>query len=174
MGELDNTIVIFTSDNGASREGEVEGTTGYFVHLLGETDLEADLARIDGIGGPTSIPHYPRGWAMACDTPFRLYKINTHAGGHQVPLIFNVAAAPSAAPGSWRDQYTYVTDMLPTLLELCGLSSAGRAQRPRTQADGRRELRAGARRSRRAAGTTASSTPRWSATAASTATGGRS
>ena len=43
LGELDNTIVLFTSDNGASREGEVEGTTGYYVHLLGETDVAADL-----------------------------------------------------------------------------------------------------------------------------------
>ena len=123
MGELDNTIIIFTSDNGASREGEVEGTTGYFVHLLGETDLEADLARIDGIGGPTSVPHYPRGWAMACGTPFRLYKINTHAGGHQVPMIMRLPATLAAGPGSMRSQYTYVTDMLPTLLELCGLEA---------------------------------------------------
>jgi len=122
LGELDNTVIIFTSDNGASREGEVEGTTGYFVHLLGETDLAADLARIDSIGGPTSIPHYPRGFAMACGTPFRLYKINTHAGGHQVPMIISTPASAGAAePGSWRDQYTYVTDMLPTLLDLCGI-----------------------------------------------------
>jgi arylsulfatase len=99
----------------------VEGTTGYFVHLLGETDLAADLARIDGIGGPTSIPHYPRGFAMACGTPFRLYKINTHAGGHQVPFIVGGPAGFDGA-GSWRDQYTYVTDLAPTLLELCGLT----------------------------------------------------
>ncbi|MFN8052693.1 MAG: arylsulfatase [Acidimicrobiales bacterium] len=121
LGEWDNTIVIFTSDNGASREGEVEGTTGYFVHLLGQTDLAADLARIDEIGGPTTIPHYPRGFAMACGTPFRLYKINTHAGGHQVPMIIR-APGHLTDPGAWRDQYTYVTDMAPTLLELCGLA----------------------------------------------------
>ena len=124
--ELDHTVIVFTSDNGASREGEVEGTTGYFVHLLGQTDLAADLARIDSIGGPTSIPHYPRGFAMACGTPFRLYKINTHAGGHQVPMIVGgpvVADVPGpSGAGTWRDQYTYVTDLAPTLLELCGLT----------------------------------------------------
>ncbi len=137
MGELDDTIVVFTSDNGASREGEVEGTTGYYVHLLGATDVDADLARIDGIGGPTSIPHYPRGWAMACGTPFRLYKINTHAGGHQVPLIVRGPDRLGlAAPGSWRGQYTYVTDVLPTLLELTGLEAPserqGRPAKPMT------------------------------------------
>ena len=123
--ELDHTVIVFTSDNGASREGEVEGTTGYFVHLLGQTDLAADLARIDSIGGPTSIPHYPRGFAMACGTPFRLYKINTHAGGHQVPFIVGGAVdaiGPDVPTGGWRDQYTYVTDLAPTLLELCGLT----------------------------------------------------
>ena len=121
MGEWDNTIVVFTSDNGASREGEVEGTTGYFVHLLGETDPAADLARLDEIGGPTTTPHYPRGWAMACNTPFRLYKINTHAGGHQVPMLFSWPERLQAA-GDLRTQYLHVTDVFPTLAELCGVT----------------------------------------------------
>ncbi len=122
MGELDNTIIFFTSDNGASREGEVEGTTGYYVHLLGETDVDADLARIDEIGGPTTIPHYPRGWAMACNTPFRLYKINTHAGGHQVSTVLSWPAR-FAGGGELRRQYLHVTDVMPTLLELAGIEA---------------------------------------------------
>ena len=122
MGELDNTIIFFTSDNGASREGEVEGTTGYYVHLLGETDTDADLARIDEIGGPTTIPHYPRGWAMACNTPFRLYKINTHAGGHQVSTILSWPQR-FAGGGELRRQYLHVTDVMPTLLELAGIDA---------------------------------------------------
>jgi arylsulfatase A-like enzyme len=120
MGELDNTVVLFTSDNGASREGEVEGTTGYFQHLLGSTDLEADLARLDEIGGPTTTPHYPRGWAMASGTPFRLYKINTHAGGHSVPMILS---GPGVPGGQLRRQFAHVTDVLPTLLEVLDLEA---------------------------------------------------
>lgn len=122
MGELDNTIILFTSDNGASREGEVEGTTGYYVHLLGETDVAADLARIDEIGGPTTIPHYPRGWAMACNTPFRHYKINTHAGGHQVSTLMSWPAG-FAGGGDIRRQYVHVTDVMPTLLDLAGIAA---------------------------------------------------
>ena len=87
LGERDNTIVIFTSDNGASREGESVGTTSYYVHLLQGDDVDADHARLDLIGGPQTTPHYPRGWAMASNTPWRLYKINTHAGGHSTPCI---------------------------------------------------------------------------------------
>ena len=115
MGELDNTIILFTSDNGASREGEAEGTTGYYQHLLGATDLDADLARLDEIGGPTTTPHYPRGWAMASGTPFRLYKINTHQGGHSVPMILR---GPGVPQGELRRQFAHVTDVLPTLLDL--------------------------------------------------------
>ncbi|MDB5694423.1 MAG: arylsulfatase family protein [Alphaproteobacteria bacterium] len=117
LGELDNTIVLFTSDNGASREGEASGTTAYYQHLLGTTDLDADLSRLDEIGGPTTTPHYPRGWAMASGTPFRLYKINTHAGGHSVPMVL---AGPGIGEGM-RRQFAHVTDVLPTLLDLLEL-----------------------------------------------------
>lgn len=120
LGELDNTIFLFTSDNGASREGEAEGTTAYYSHLLGTVDTAADLARIDEVGGPTTTPHYPRGWAMASGTPFRLYKINTHAGGHSVPMLM-AGPGVDADPGGVRRQWTHVTDVLPTLLDLLGL-----------------------------------------------------
>jgi arylsulfatase A-like enzyme len=120
LGELDNTIFVFTSDNGASREGEAIGTSAYYVHLLQGDNLEADLARIDDIGGPTTTPHYPRGWAMVGNAPFRLYKLNTHAGGHSVPFVLSWPAGLADA-GGWRRQYTHVTDVLPTLLDLLGL-----------------------------------------------------
>ena len=70
-------------------------------------------------GGPQSWPHYPRGWAMAGNTPFRLYKVNTHAGGHQVPFIISWPKGISDG-GERRAQYAHVTDLLPTILELAG------------------------------------------------------
>ncbi|CAB4993054.1 MAG: sulfatase-like hydrolase/transferase [Actinobacteria bacterium] len=129
LDELDNTIFIFTSDNGASREGEEVGTTSYYVHLMQGNDVEADHARLDLIGGPQTTPHYPRGWAMASNTPFRLYKINTHQGGHSVPFI---VSWPDGLPsdGSMRDQWGHVSDLLPTLIDVVdGVA-------PTTQADG--------------------------------------
>ncbi|MBM3674805.1 MAG: arylsulfatase [Actinobacteria bacterium] len=120
VGVRENTIFVFLSDNGASREGEGTGTTAYYVHLLQGDDVDADLARIDEIGGPTTTPHYPRGWAMASGTPFRLYKINAHQGGHSVPFIWSWPAGLPAR-GELRTQYQYVTGLLPTLLELVGV-----------------------------------------------------
>ncbi len=94
LGVAEDTIVLFLSDNGASREGEAGGTTSYFRTLVSTnvTDLEdraLDRSRIELAGGPRALVHYPRGWAMASNTPFRLYKINTHAGGHSVPFILH-------------------------------------------------------------------------------------
>ncbi|MCU1497140.1 MAG: arylsulfatase family protein [Acidimicrobiales bacterium] len=124
LGEADNTIFVFLSDNGASREGEAGGTTSYFRTLVSKnvTDLEDqqfDRDRIDLAGGPQALVHYPRGWAMASNTPFRLYKINTHAGGHSVPFIFHWPAGQRDA--GRRDQWAHVTDLLPTLCELAGV-----------------------------------------------------
>lgn len=135
MGELDNTIVIFTSDNGASREGEMVGTSAYMVHLTAGDDIDTDFERFDLIGGPQTSPHYPRGWAMAGNTPFRLYKINTHAGGHTVPFLFSWNAGRLNS-GEMRRQYSHVSDIFPTLLELIGISAPttrnGTDVKPRT------------------------------------------
>lgn len=140
-GEWDNTIVLFTSDNGASREGENVGGSQYFELVAARhgdrsgDNLADDCARIDIMGGPQTLPHYPRGWAMVGNTPFRLYKINTHAGGHQVPMILSWPAGGIGAGGAggsdgaggseqranFRRQYLHVTDVLPTLCEMVGL-----------------------------------------------------
>ncbi|WP_420639621.1 arylsulfatase [Candidatus Poriferisocius sp.] len=121
LGEWDNTLVLFTSDNGASREGEDTGCSQYFEILSPTTgDVAVDHARLDLLGGPQTLAHYPRGWAMAGNTPFRLYKCNTHAGGHQVAMI---SSWPDglADPGGLRRQYLHITDVLPTVLDVVGL-----------------------------------------------------
>ena len=71
----------------ARARARTNGTTPYFRTLGLQTggrtefdDVDVDHARLDLIGGPQTLPHYPRGWAMVSNTPFRLYKINTHAG----------------------------------------------------------------------------------------------
>ncbi len=127
MGEWDNTVVLFTSDNGASREGQECGTSSYFRTLIANArgsspfdDLAVDFERIGIMGGPQTLPHYPMGWAMVSGTPFRLYKINTHQGGHQVPCIFSKGKGLRNG-GELRTQYQHVTDLLPTILDLVNI-----------------------------------------------------
>jgi len=123
-GQWENTIVVYLSDNGASREGEATGTTNYFAHLAGAPDTVArDAERLDLIGGPQTMSHYPRGWAMAGNTPFRMYKRHTHAGGIQVPCIVQWPAGLAHQAGTIRRQYAHCIDLLPTVLELAGLSA---------------------------------------------------
>ncbi|MCS0634850.1 arylsulfatase [Streptomyces sp. LP05-1] len=144
LGELDNTVVVFTSDNGGSGEGGAEGTRSYFSRFAHHPRLPGDwVADVDRdpelIGGPRSTVHYPRGWAMASNTPFRLYKRHTYAGGVRVPFVLSWPAGLHRAPDDdgVRTQYQYVTDLAPTLLELTGVRRpAERAGRPVQEEDG--------------------------------------
>ncbi|MBW3664986.1 MAG: arylsulfatase [Actinobacteria bacterium] len=123
LDEWENTLLVFTSDNGASREGGLTGTTTYFTHLGGEVEVSRDLARLDLIGGPQTVSHYPQGWAMACNTPYRLYKLNTHQGGRHVPAIVSWPARWRDQAGSIRWQYAHLSDVLPTVLDVVGVDA---------------------------------------------------
>ncbi len=73
LGQLDNTLILLLSDNGASQEGGPFGVMHemkYFNFLV-ETPDEA-VERIDDIGGPHSHANYPWGWAQAGNTPVQV------------------------------------------------------------------------------------------------------
>ncbi len=118
QGELDNTIVMVISDNGASAEGGPTGTTNeaQFFNNAQET-LEESLAVIDQIGGPNHFNHYPWGWTWAGNTPFRRWKRETYRGGSCDPFIVSWPAGVRAR-GEIRPQYAHIIDMVPTVLDL--------------------------------------------------------
>ena len=125
MGQLDNTILLVLADNGASQEGGPFGVMHemkFFNGILESPD-EA-IERIDDIGGPRSHTNYPWGWAQCGNSPFKWYKQNTHEGGVHVPLVFHWPKGLNEdQAGSLRNQFVNVSDIVPTIYELIGISA---------------------------------------------------
>lgn len=122
-GELDNTLIFcILGDNGASAEGGLEGTFSELASLLGvQLGLESTLKRIDEIGGPSSEPHVPVGWAWAMDAPFQWTKqVASHYGGTRNPLIVHWPKGIKAK-GELRTQWHHCIDIVPTILEACNI-----------------------------------------------------
>lgn len=120
-GQLDNTLVIYCADNGASGEGSPNGSVNEGKFINGYPDLiEDNLAMIDDLGTANSYGHYPTGWAVAFSTPFRMFKRYTYQGGICDPLVVSWPKG-IAARGEVRSQYHHSTDIVPTILEACGV-----------------------------------------------------
>ena len=123
IGELDNTILILLSDNGASQEGGPLGVMHEMKYFNGILEKpEEAIERIEDIGGPHSHTNYPWGWAQAGNTPFKWYKQNTHEGGVHVPFIIHwPEGIDDSQNGQLRDQFVNVSDIAPTIYELLGV-----------------------------------------------------
>ncbi|GAA1979417.1 arylsulfatase [Microbacterium pumilum] len=116
-GELDNTILVMISDNGASGEGGPNGSVNENDFFNSVPSLMADnLKQIEILGSPATYNHYPTGWALAFNTPFKLFKRHTWEGGVCDPMLVHWPAG-IRAKGELRDQYAHVTDIVPTVFE---------------------------------------------------------
>jgi len=121
LGELENTLIMVISDNGASAEGGPTGTTNeaqFFNNA--QEPIEESLKLIDEIGGPKHFNHYPWGWTWAGNTPFRRWKRETYRGGACDPFIVSWPKGIKSR-GDVRPQYAHIIDMVPTVLDLLGL-----------------------------------------------------
>jgi arylsulfatase len=123
LGELDNTLILLMSDNGASQEGGPFGILHEMKFFNGILEVPDEaVKRLDDIGGPSSHSNYPWGWAQAGNTPFKWYKQNTHEGGVHVPLVAHWPKGITSK-GEVRHQFHYVTDITPTILEVTGAAA---------------------------------------------------
>ncbi len=137
IDKLDNTVIVFLSDNGASGEGGKQGRFNFFSGLDVTSEFEDEyqyaLEHIDEIGSVSSFSNYPTGWANAGNTPFSWYKFWAYEGGIQDPLIIRYPDNISA-PGKVRNQYMHISDITPTILDIMGvdkpMSIKGVAQKP--------------------------------------------
>jgi len=116
IGELDNTLIFVTSDNGASGEGGLAGTFNETYVLNGlQTPFDANIRHLDRWGQWDTYPHYHAGWAMAGNTPFRYFKQSEHRGGQADALVVSWPDGIKAK-GEIRSQYHHITDIAPTIL----------------------------------------------------------
>ncbi|MBM4091864.1 MAG: arylsulfatase [Planctomycetes bacterium] len=101
-GELDNTLILFFSDNGACP---------YDRRSVGidREPFEPDVTWSDSTG-----------WAWARNTPFRYYKQNQFEGGIATPAVVHWPAGLKTAPGSLVHSPAHLVDVLPTLAEIAG------------------------------------------------------
>ena len=120
-GDLDDTLVLVLSDNGASAEGSQTGTINEPHAWLGQAEgVTEALRHLDELGGQRAFNHYPWGWAWAGNTPLQLWKRYAWLGGVRTPLI---ASWPGriAGPGAVRSQFCHAVDLFATVLEAAGV-----------------------------------------------------
>jgi arylsulfatase A-like enzyme len=124
-GELENTLVVLVSDNGASGEGGPDGSVNENKFFNGIPDsMEENLRYLDELGSPATYNHYPVGWAWAFNTPFKMWKRYNFEGGVADAMIVSWPKGIQAK-GQIRHQFCHATDIAPTIYDCLGLEMPG-------------------------------------------------
>ena len=113
IGELENTIVLFLSDNGSNPWSNTEypgNGDGVYLSQFNNS--------ISNIGNPTSHTAYGIGWASASSGPLDYFKMTSGEGGIRTPLIIS---GPGVSKEIINNEFIYVTDIMPTLLDMAGV-----------------------------------------------------
>lgn len=124
-GELDNTFVLFMSDNGA------EGVMLEALPVMGSESTMADVLNnfydnsLDNIGSKSSFTWYGPRWASAATAPSRGWKAWPTEGGIRCPCIVRYPGFQNA-PSAITHTFTTVMDILPTVLDLAGVQHPGK------------------------------------------------
>jgi len=112
-GQLDNTLILFFSDNGACAEWKPFG----FDIQSGPDNILHEGEALNTMGLPGTYHSYGSAWANASNTPLRLYKHYTAEGGISTPCIVHWPGGGIPA-GALRHEPAHIVDVLPTFLEL--------------------------------------------------------
>jgi arylsulfatase len=113
LGQLDNTMIVFLSDNGGCHENPVPTDAPWAIHPT------------DGLpGGERSFPSYGPPWANVSNAPFGYFKSYLHEGGIATPLIVRY---PSKVPSGMVNTQTvgHIMDLMPTFMQLANVLDTG-------------------------------------------------
>lgn len=130
--QLDNTLILFTTDNGACAEWEpfgfdlnpkdylkVKPGRGINTYTNPKPNHLHKGEELAAMGGPNSLFSYGSAWANLSNTPLRLYKHYAHEGGIRSPMIVHWPKGIDD-PSGIRDQMIHVMDVMPTCVQLAG------------------------------------------------------
>ena len=115
-GQLENTLIVFLSDNGGDSWGYGNGPPPVLNYS------ETFDNSLENRGKPGSFALYGREWAQVSNTPLRGYKGDPSEGGIRVPLIISGDSIVNA--GTWNSSPVAITDLPATFLELAGFPSS--------------------------------------------------
>ncbi|MBN84024.1 MAG: arylsulfatase [Planctomycetaceae bacterium] len=125
-GELDNTLIVFTSDNGACFEWD---PFGFDIKSSNQNILHQG-AMLDEMGKPGTFHSVGSGWANASNTPWRLYKHFNHEGGIASPGIVHWPQGIKVAGGTINHDPAHIIDLLPTAIAASGVRYRGNLSLP--------------------------------------------
>ena len=137
IGEYENTVFIFTSDNGPEPSGMAPAKSWIADFILAPQGYNNDYETL-GLKG--SLNTIPPSFTSAAASPLAFYKFHAGEGGMRVPLI--IAGEPLKAQRDLTSALTYVTDIAPTILGLTGVDAPGKRYggRPVAEISGRNLL----------------------------------
>jgi len=127
-GEYDNTIFIFTSDNGAEPSDPI-AISKLFKFWMMRVGYSRDY---ETLGEKGSWSYIGPSFASAAAAPLSYYKFFSGEGGMRVPMIIAGPAVPENMKGTISNALTYVKDMAPTVLELVGVKHPGTEYKDKT------------------------------------------
>lgn len=126
IGKFDDTLIIFINgDNGTSAEGGPMGTPNEvaFFNGINELPVDVQMKYYDAWGTEQTYNHMSAGWSWAFDTPFTWFKQNaSRLGGVRQCMAISWPNRIKDA-GGLREQFLHVIDVMPTLLEVTGISA---------------------------------------------------